>query len=111
MAADLTATTQGRAWPCLPHPVTGFRGPGRTGDCCPQVTLEALRTFARLPRRQRPDGLLAVARVALRAWRVAGAAAVHVRARSQVQDRQVAGHLVRRRHHAGCAGPLPGAVA
>jgi hypothetical protein len=36
------------------------------------VTLEALRTFARLPQRQRPDGLLEVARVALRAWRVRG---------------------------------------
>jgi hypothetical protein len=28
MAADLAPTTQGRPWPCLPHPVTGFRGPG-----------------------------------------------------------------------------------
>jgi hypothetical protein len=72
MAADLTATAQGRAWPCLPHPVTGFRGPGRKGDFCPQVTLEALRILARLPQHQRPDGLLEVARVALRAWRVRG---------------------------------------
>jgi hypothetical protein len=37
------------------------------------VTLEALRTFARLPQHQRPEGLLEVARVALRAWRVRGA--------------------------------------
>jgi hypothetical protein len=36
------------------------------------VTLEALRTFARLPEHQRPDGLLEVARVTLRAWRVRG---------------------------------------
>jgi hypothetical protein len=70
MAADLTRTAQGRAWPCLPHPVTGFRGPGCKGDFCPQVALEALRTFARLPQRQRPGGLGEVARVALRAWRV-----------------------------------------
>jgi hypothetical protein len=61
MAADLAPTTQGRAWPCLPHPVTGFRGPGRKGDFCPQVTLEALRTFAGLPEHQRPEGLLEVA--------------------------------------------------
>jgi hypothetical protein len=36
------------------------------------VTLEALRTLARLPEHQQPDGLLEVARVALRAWRVRG---------------------------------------
>lgn len=68
MTDDLTHTAQGRAWPCLPEPVTGFRGPGRKGDFCPQVTLEALRTFARLPERDRPPGMLEVARVALGAW-------------------------------------------
>ena len=72
MAEDLADLNQGRAWPCLPHPATGFRGPGRKSDFCPQVTLEALRTFARLPSRQRPRGLLGLARTSLRAWRVRG---------------------------------------
>ncbi len=27
IADDLTTTAQGRAWPCRPHTVTGFRGP------------------------------------------------------------------------------------
>jgi hypothetical protein len=68
MAADLRPTAQGRAWPCIPDPVTGFRGPGRKGDVCPQVMLEALRAFGRLPESRRPDGLLDVARVLLRVW-------------------------------------------
>src|SRR5829696_199231 len=60
------------------HPVTGFRGPGRRGDFCPQVTLEGLRVFARLPEpwyaNELPsaDELLAVGRVSLRAWRERG---------------------------------------
>lgn len=68
MADDLTATAQGPAWPCRPDPVSGFRGPGRKGDCCPQVTLEALRVFARLPATERPEGLLDAARTVLRVW-------------------------------------------
>ena len=69
---DLTTTTQGRAWPCRPHTVTGFRGPGRKSDFCPQVTLQALRAFAALPAAARPGGLTDAARVALRAWRLRG---------------------------------------
>ncbi|MBM3694574.1 MAG: hypothetical protein FJW79_01355 [Actinobacteria bacterium] len=72
IAADLAPSAQGDAWPCLPERLTGFRGPGRRNDFCPQVTLEALRLFARLPRPQRPPGLVGVARVAVRAWRVRG---------------------------------------
>jgi hypothetical protein len=72
MTEDLTTTAQGRAWPCLPDPATGFRGPGRRGDFCPQVTLEALRTFARLPEPDRLPGLLVVARVSLGAWQQRG---------------------------------------
>jgi hypothetical protein len=73
LAADLTQTAQGRAWPCLPHPVTGFRGPGRRGDFCPQVTVEGLRVLAGVPEPAVPPGdLLQIARVALRAWRVRG---------------------------------------
>lgn len=68
MAGDLEQTAQGLAWPCRPDPASGFRGPGRRGDCCPQVTLEALRTFALLPSAQRPAGLVDVARTAMRAW-------------------------------------------
>jgi hypothetical protein len=75
LAADVTDTAQGRAWPCLPHPVTGFHGPGRRGDFCPQVTVEGLRIFANVPRPgipdlPRPAELLRVARVVLRAWTV-----------------------------------------
>ncbi len=68
MAADLADTAQGRAWPCRPDPATAWRGPGRRRDFCPQVTLEALRAFSRLPDAARPPGLLEVARVALHAW-------------------------------------------
>ena len=80
MAADLAVTAQGPAWPCLPDPVTGFRGPGRRGDMCPQVTLEALRALARLPG-PGPGGppapldqaaLLDAARAVLAAWRRRG---------------------------------------
>ncbi|HET7247492.1 MAG TPA: hypothetical protein VFJ07_21960 [Streptosporangiaceae bacterium] len=73
IADDLTTTAQGRAWLCRPHTVTGFRGPGRKGDFCPQVTLQALRAFAGLPASARPGGLTGTARVALRAWRIRGA--------------------------------------
>jgi hypothetical protein len=69
IAGDLTDATQGRAWPCRPEPRTGFRGPGRKGDCCPHVTLEALRAFSYLPAARRPAGIPDAARVALRVWR------------------------------------------
>jgi len=68
MAADLADTAQGPAWPCLPGSVNEFRGPGRVHDFCPQVTLEALRTWGRLPEQDRHADLLASARVALAAW-------------------------------------------
>jgi hypothetical protein len=71
-AADLANAAQGLAWPCLPHPANGFRGPGRKSDFCPMVTLEALRAFARLPEERRPPRLNEVARVSLRAWRARG---------------------------------------
>ncbi len=72
MTADCIETAQGWAWPCRPDPATKFRGPGRKSDFCPQVTLEALRAFARLPAAQRPSRILDAARTALRAWRVRG---------------------------------------
>ena len=72
IAADLTGTAQGPAWLCVPHTVTGFRGPGRKGDVCLQVTLEALRAFSLVPEADRPDRLLPAARVVLRAWRERG---------------------------------------
>jgi hypothetical protein len=68
LADDLTRTSQGPAWPCRPHPVTGFRGPGRRDDFCPQVTLAGLRILAAGPPPRGTDPL-PVARVALRAWR------------------------------------------
>ena len=70
MAADRAATRQGPAWPCVPW--QGFRGPGRKDEACLQVTIEALRTFARPPEADRPPGLLDAARTGLRAWRVRG---------------------------------------
>ncbi|MCV2393116.1 hypothetical protein OEB99_02230 [Actinotalea sp. M2MS4P-6] len=66
---DLADTAQGVAWPCRPDPVTGFRGPGRRGDVCPQVTLEALRAWSWLPRERRPAQVLEAARVVLGVWR------------------------------------------
>ncbi len=69
VAADLGETAQGAGWRCLPDPQVGFRGPGRKGDCCPQVTLEALRAFSHLPPPDRPPGLLDAARTSLRIWR------------------------------------------
>lgn len=69
MVADLRQTPQGPAWPCVPHPVTGFRGPGRKADMCPQVTLEALRAMSRLAPDARPTWLLDVARTSLGCWR------------------------------------------
>ena len=72
MAGDAALTAQGRGWPCIPDPTTGFRGPGRKGDVCPQVTLEALRVYARLPSSMRPVDGLAAARTCLRAWRERG---------------------------------------
>lgn len=72
MAADLATTAQGPGWPCIPDPVTKFRGPGKRADFCPHVTLEALRAFGRLPAAQRPAETLDAARTSLRAWRVRG---------------------------------------
>jgi hypothetical protein len=74
MAADMTATAQGNGWPCRAS--NNFRGPGRKGDVCPQATLEALRTIARLPEELRPAGpadIAAAARTTLRVWTGRGA--------------------------------------
>jgi hypothetical protein len=68
MVDDLTVTSQGRAWPCRPDDESGFRGPGRTHDFCPQATLEALRAWSYMPMAQRPEALHDIARVSLRAW-------------------------------------------
>ena len=73
MGADLTETPQGRAWRCIPHSTTGFRGPGRVADLCPQVTIEALRALSRVAEPDRPVGLLDVARVSLGVWERRGA--------------------------------------
>jgi hypothetical protein len=73
MAVDVQPTAQGRAWPCRPDDLVGFRGPGRKGDFCPQVTLEALRAFSYLPDARRPVWLEDVVSVSLRAWLERGA--------------------------------------
>lgn len=75
MADDLTPTPHGMGWTCLAS--NGFRGPGRKGEVCPQVTLEGVRTFSRLPADKRPIEpaiLLETARTALRIWSGRGAA-------------------------------------
>ncbi len=66
MAAGLVQTAQGLAWACVPW--GGFRGPGRKGDLCPQVTLEGLRAFAMLEPERRPAGLDEVLRTAVQPW-------------------------------------------
>lgn len=72
MGADLGDTNQGRAWLCIPDPTSGFRGPGRKVEQCPQVTVEALRAFSRVPADLRPQGLVKAARTVLNAWRERG---------------------------------------
>lgn len=72
VADDIAQTAQGPAWPCRPDPTSGFRGPGRKGDFCPQATLEALRVFAMLPPDRRPAQLTSVVGTALDAWRGRG---------------------------------------
>ena len=69
VGADLQDTRQGKAWTCLPDPQVRWRGPGRRGDVCPQVSLEALRVFARLPAAARPDGIEVAATTILDVWR------------------------------------------
>lgn len=67
------ATAQGRGWLCIPDPVAKWRGPGRKGDVCLQVTIEALRLCALAPAAARPRGLVEAARTVLGAWRRRGA--------------------------------------
>ncbi|MFZ5442090.1 MAG: hypothetical protein ACOZQL_18935 [Myxococcota bacterium] len=62
-------TAQGRAWLCLPDPVAKWRGPGRKGDACLQVTVEALRLFSLALPAERPRALLDAVHTLLGAWR------------------------------------------
>jgi len=66
-------TAQGPGWLCLPDPVAKWRGPGRKGDVCLQVTIEALRLFALVPASDRPRRIADAARTVLGAWRRRGA--------------------------------------
>lgn len=70
--ADLAETDMGPAWLCRPDAVTGFRGPGRKTEPCPQTTLEALRAFSWLPQAERPAWLGSVAHTVLEIWRQRG---------------------------------------
>lgn len=72
-AADLEMTHLGRTWGCRPDPLTGFHGPGRAGDPCPQAALEALRAFSWLPADERPAWLPEVVHTTLEVWRQRGA--------------------------------------
>ncbi len=69
IADDVTVTPQGPGWPCRPDPASGFRGPGRARDLCPQATLEALRAWSHLPAEARPNQVHDIARTSVRAWR------------------------------------------
>ncbi len=66
---DASMTPQGRGWRCLPEKQSMWRGPGRKADACPQVTLEGLRAFSRLPENERPKWTLEAARTPLEIWR------------------------------------------
>jgi hypothetical protein len=68
----LAATAQGSGWLCIPDPVAKWRGPGRKGDACLQVTIEALRLFSLVPASARPRGLVEPVRTVLGAWRRRG---------------------------------------
>jgi hypothetical protein len=70
VAETFVPTAQGRAWLCVPDPVVKWRGPGRKGDACLQVTVEALRLFGLLPAAERPEHLADAVRTVLRAWRL-----------------------------------------
>lgn len=70
--ADLIETDLGLAWGCPPDPTTGFRGPGRRGEPCPQAALEALRAFSWLPLKQRPKRISTVVHTVLEIWRQRG---------------------------------------
>lgn len=70
--SDVIETDLGLAWGCRPDPGTGFRGPGRKGEPCPQTTLEALRAFSWLPVRERPRKLSDVVHSVLEIWRQRG---------------------------------------
>ncbi len=71
---DMTVTDQGLAWPCRPDSGTGFRGPGRKADHCPQVTVEALRAAGRVPGLSERPGMLDAVAVLLGGWNERGSA-------------------------------------
>jgi hypothetical protein len=71
-AADLAETDMGPAWFCREDPATGFRGPGRKSEPCPQATLEALRAFSWLPESDRPEWITTAAHTLLGIWRQRG---------------------------------------
>jgi hypothetical protein len=69
MRDALAATPQGRGWRCEPDRRGLLRRPTRGTDTCPQITLEGLRAFSRLPEEERPDTILDAARTPLELWR------------------------------------------
>lgn len=71
---DLGPTRQGPGWECRPDPAVGFRGPGRKGDVCPQVTLEALRALSYVPELAARPEIGAAVHTALGVWRDRGLA-------------------------------------
>jgi hypothetical protein len=70
--SDLARTDFGLTWRCRPDAATGFRGPGRADEPCPQTTLEALRAFSWLPPAKRPAWLPEVVHASLEVWRRRG---------------------------------------
>jgi hypothetical protein len=95
MLDDVTDTGQGRAWQCRADGVSGFRGPGRKSDCCPQVTVEALRACGSGSRPGRSaTGGRGGPNTAVGLESARRRQALHVRARARLQDRQVATYVV-----------------
>jgi hypothetical protein len=65
---QLKETSQGMAWKCEPNSVSKARGPGRKDDICPQITLEALRLFSHIPKKNHPENLIDAGRTLLRCY-------------------------------------------
>jgi hypothetical protein len=68
IANQIRETSQGIAWKCEPNSGSKARGPGRKDDICPQATLEALKVFSHIPRRDHPKELVDAGRTLLRCY-------------------------------------------
>lgn len=65
---DYKDTSLGKAWKCESHIPSKWRGPGRKDDPCPMVTLEALKIFSYLSKKERPEDLKEALNTMLGIW-------------------------------------------